>query len=219
MNKFESSLENKKSGNNEDYSVKNKEKFLKIEISIADKNKYENSLWEEANKLSESRRQIEEKINILYEQINKNNPADDLLALETDYWQAKNVLEKLEREENKIQDYLEKLADNSINENDLTFLKSLNKTDEKKLSKKKQKILEERQKFGEIINDPHALKEFSNEKMRITTGRRAKSIKNVDTGSAEREFIYRTADTHGGKGAIKKGDTYISESGKRIRKK
>jgi hypothetical protein len=56
---------------------------------------------------------------------------------------------------------------------------------------------------------------------RLTTGRRATGVKNAGSSlDAEGEFFYRTADTHGGKvGYGKNGVSYVSSSGKRIRKK
>ncbi|MEK9154686.1 MAG: hypothetical protein AAB596_01270 [Patescibacteria group bacterium] len=203
------------------------------EISESEKTRYESALWQKAEELSSNRIELEEKSKTLYDALNNKKSDADSMDKEKNYWQAEKKLNTIKEQEDIIQKLLERLTDGLIEKEEIEEILSSyqkesekpkeskeSKNEENALSKKKQRILEEKEKTGiDPRGDQFSSKEFGQEKMRLTTGRRAKSIKNIDTQNALNEFIYRTSDTHGGKGAIKKGDTYISKSGKKIRKK
>jgi hypothetical protein len=57
---------------------------------------------------------------------------------------------------------------------------------------------------------------------RLTTGRHAKRIKNLASGTSADEaavaFFEATKDTHGGKIKIKKKNSFVGKGGRRIRK-
>jgi predicted extracellular nuclease len=141
------------------------------------------------------------------------------------YWEMKEEIDKIKQEEDKLETMLINLSSGIADEEEIKSLIPAQNEEEKQLSKKKRRILEEKQRLGtdprEIINEMYG--EFGSEKMHLTTGRHATGVKNlgnVDPLTAAAEFYYRTADTHGGKVDYgKRSDSYVSPSGRRIRKK
>lgn len=192
---------------------------------------YENLLWQEAAEVSDIRRGLEARHQELYERIQVaqkrgvNLHEDELLRKEEqEYWRIQEKLGDLKKQEAFIQELLEKLASGSIDVKELQRFLIKPEENKEELSKKKRRILEEKKRLGidprEILYDMYG--EFGSEKMHLTTGRHLKRVKlgNAFLEDAAGEFFYRTTDTHGGKVNYgKRGPTYVSPSGKRIRKK
>jgi len=192
----------------------------------------EQRLWAKAEELSEIRRGLAERMKELYAKINGGDvggiglQAEQLRAnLENEYWRLDAKVNDIKELEAKIEVMLEGLDLGEANSEEIgNFLAEPEHEQEgEKLSRYKQRILEEKQRLG---IDPREIRadmydEFGSEKMHLTTGRNAgHRVKGTfNSTDAEKEFFSRTADTHGGKVEHgKKGDTYISKSGKRIRK-
>lgn len=192
---------------------------------------YEGLIWQEADEVSKLRAGLEQLANELYQTIQgKQGKAnlyeeEQLRKTESEYWRIQKKLESLKETEDNLQRVLIDISDGKI---DLPTLKKMfvkQIEGEATVSKRKQRILEEKKRLGfdprEIMSDMYG--EFGVEKMHLTTGR---NLRRVNLGSgvssldAGGEFYYRTSDTHGGKVAHgKHGPTYVSPSGKRIRKR
>lgn len=196
-------------------------------------------LWRLAEILSISRKDIEPKITALESQLagdfSKLNLYERQIRQEKEnkYWQIKKEIEKMMDTEKRIENVLLEVDDgqNPQEEIDslldlLALLEKNNKKPGGGISKRKQKIAEERATTGQdprnTAREMNAKFEFSPEGNRRTTGQHASGVKNlgnVDPMTAAAIFYQKTADTHGGKVPQgKKGVVRVSESGKIIRK-
>ncbi len=199
----------------------------------AQKTHYEGLLWAKAGELAVVRKALatrkEELERIFTERPNEKLNLHELDARrgeEDEYFRINAKIQEIERQEKEIEDMLSDFDQGKL---DALRIESLARgpdiSDERKLSKKRQRILEEKQRLGmdprEIMADMY--REFGSEKMHLTTGRNLSRVRNLGQMTPEQaasEFFYRTTDTHGGKTEHgKKGDTYISPGGKRIRKR
>jgi hypothetical protein len=202
------------------------------EISLEQKKEYEERIWQRAEEFSVIRNALQKKLDEL-DALFKEKPLESLnlyeqekrRAEEDEYWRTQEKINEIKTEEDKLEKILADLDQGTITLADLEVLLPKQNEEEKHISKRKQKILEEKKRLGidprQIMGEMYG--EFGNEKMHLTTGRHATGVKNlglVDPLFAAAEFYYATTDTHGGKVAYgKRGDTYVSVSGKRIRKK
>lgn len=206
--------------------------FSPREISEPEKARYEQLLWDRANELAVVRQALQSRLDELdvefksapLESLNLHQQEERRLR-EDEYWRIKEKLDGIKGQESQIEQALVSLAHGTA---DLSQIDKLVARPEEEspetLPKRKQRILEEKQRLGidprEIMADMYG--EFGPEKMHLTTGRHAKRVKNLGLMTPEEaaaEFYYATTDTHGGKTRHgKKGDVYVSQSGKRIRK-
>lgn len=192
----------------------------------------EDALWARAEEFSTVRQALEAKAKEL-EEIFEHEPIESLNLHETqvraeeerEYWETKSEINKIKEEENKLEQALVDLGAGVANIEEIKYLIPVQDEEENKLSKRKRAILEEKKRLGidprQIMSEMYG--EFGTEKMRLTTGRHVKTVKNlgtVDPLFAASEFYYRTTDSHGGKVDYgKRSASYVSKSGKRIRKK
>ncbi len=193
---------------------------------------YEKLLWQRAEEFSLIRQAIEKRVEEL-DQLFNDRPIDTLnlherderMSEEKEYWEAKAEISSIQEEENKIEEALVELGGGVLDEEKVASLLPEQTDEEKKISKRKKAILEEKRRLGidprDIMSEMYG--ELGREKMRLTTGRHDKGVKNlgsIDPLSAAAEFYYRTTDSHGGKVDYgKRSASYVSSSGKRIRKK
>lgn len=201
-------------------------------ISEKQKADFEKLLWKKAEELSEIRQALQVRLNEL-EQIFEKNPIESLNLhqvgirrnQEGEYWRIKEKINDIKEQESQIEQALSDLDKGTADMSQIEKLTALPKQENSEaLSKRKQRILEDKQRMGidprEIMADMYG--EFGSEKMHLTTGRNVKMVKNlgqVTPEGAANEFFHATTDTHGGKTKHgKKGDVYVSKSGKRIRK-
>ncbi|MEK7117898.1 MAG: hypothetical protein AAB861_03955 [Patescibacteria group bacterium] len=202
------------------------------DVDPAKRAEYEALLWQRAEEFAVVRGALQQRIDEL-EKIFAERPTSTLnlheevarREEEKEYWETKAEVKKIREQEDAIQKCLEDLDKNIVNSSELQTLLPTQTAEEKVVSKRKQRILEEKKRFGldprSIMDNMYA--EFGMEKMHLTTGRHATGVKNlgsVDPLTAAAEFYYRTTDTHGGKVAYgKRSASYVNSSGKRIRKK
>lgn len=204
---------------------------------------YEKRLWEKAEELSELRVRLQKEPDDLYTQVQNKDVnaiglhAEELLrALQAKYFETLEEIDEVKAEENELQSALEAVDAGKIDEKFLIDL--VGKEEGPKLSRRKKRIFEERQRSGvdprsgDLVKDPYGLaidtyivKQQGVGSNKLTTGRHAKGISgNLGSGSwdskeIERKFFESTQDTHGGKVKYgKDGKSYVSNSGKRIRK-
>lgn len=166
--------------------------------------------------------------------------------MERQYWRLGAIIDSIKTLEFQLEEGLEKLQKGSLTYNDLDFFGlSLSEESEGKLSKKKAAIRKDEERYRKILKErgvseedlqldpifyslsgdigPTHVPGGPNE-TRLTTGRNLRKIKSTanlqfNPFNAESEFYHRTADSHGGKvGHGKKGDSYVSKGGKKIRK-
>jgi hypothetical protein len=217
--------------------MNNSENAFRSEQSIesGDQRQYhEQLLWDKASDLDSLKKGLQQRLAELDAEFTEK-PTHSLnlhqrelrAAQENEYWRLKEKIDEISAEENRVQKVLEDIGnDRNVDLKELnTLIKQPTREDQTKLSKRKQRILEEKQRSG---IDPREInyfiwREFGSDAMALTTGRHAKGVKNlgnVSPDQASNEFFYRTADTHGGKvDHGKKGNMYVTKSGKRIRKR
>lgn len=196
-------------------------------------------LWQRAEELSEERNRLSDESAYLYTDLEEKRRArshadEESMKKEKRYWELGERMREIEAEEAEIQNLLEKISENVVTENDLERIRMLTTLRRKKASptksegkkKKETKITQSKSSQTEEFNaleDIFGNSGSVNDPNRLTTGRHAKRVKgNISVTDAEGEFFHRTADTHGGKvdyGKKKEKDTYVSRSGKRIRKR
>jgi hypothetical protein len=146
-------------------------------------------------------------------------------------------IQKIKEIEDEIQTVLVEIESGQIDDEKIE--KIVGKEELTHISKRKQRIMEERQgmgvdpRSGEVVGDPLGLKldtyhvkQYGPDSRRITTGHHAKGISgNLGGGSGyekdlERKFYSATQDTHGGKAHYgKRGSSYTNSEGKRVRKR
>ena len=193
---------------------------------------YEELLWQRAQEFSIIRQALQQGLDEL-DKLFSERPLDSLNLHEQEvrrgeekkYWETKEKIDEIKSEEDKLEEVLINLSSGDINEEEIKSLIPHQDEEERQLSKRKKKILEEKQRLGidprSIMSEMYG--EFGPEKMHLTTGRHAGEVKNlgnIDPLTAATEFYYRTTDTHGGKvGYGKHSGSYVSPSGKRVRKR
>lgn len=206
-----------------------------VEGSLIDPEKkkdYEERIWRRAEEFSMIRQALEARLKEMDELFLAKPTAslnlhesEERADEENEYWETKEKIDEIKSEEDRLEESLISLGQGTAVESDLEILVPAETEEEKTISKRKQRILEEKKRLG---LDPRGIMsemygEFGQEKMRLTTGRHAKGVKNlgsIDPLSAAYAFYHNTTDTHGGKVAHgKRGPSYVSSSGKRIRKK
>jgi len=199
------------------------------------RSKYEGLLWQRADDLSQLSAPLTEHQNQLYQEVQTmrsrhlNLHERDVLAKkEDDYWRIQGKMQDLAKQEDEIVEALRGLENGTVDENRLRKIAPPPPEETTQLSKRKQKILEERMRLGD---DPREIswdiyrefgsREFGSNPTRLTTGRHQKRISgSFHPVTAEDVFYFRTADTHGGKvGHGKKGGSYATPAGRRHRKK
>ena len=202
----------------------------------SEKGTLEKRLWKRAEDVRAERIALIDKRDMVYGEITEmrakhlNLHEKDLLtAKESEYWGLTAAIEQTMVAEDTIENALLRLDGDDISEEELLRILPQESGDSTKISKRKQRILEEEERLASVVKSDlfdgmgiPIQSAFGSERTRLTTGRHQKSITgSLDPLSAEGEFFYRTADTHGGKVSHgKKGRTfYRSASGKRIRKK
>lgn len=193
---------------------------------------YEEILWQRAEEFSIIRQALQKRLDEL-DDLFKESPLDSLNLheqtvrqnQEKEYWETKSKIEDIQSEENKLENALIDLSSGVVNKEAIESLIPAQNEEERHISKRKKRILEEKKRLGidprQIMNEMYG--EFGPEKMHLTSGRHATGVKNlgsVDPLTAAAEFYYRTTDTHGGKVDYgKHGNSYVSPSGKRVRKR
>jgi len=211
------------------------------------KGEYEKLLWERAGQLSKAKAEIAAKRDPLYEAIqamkrNANLHTQEIIReKENLYWQLQKELVAIQDEENRVQSALEKAEEGEIDEILFNNLKAAPSSDNQAhISKRKQKILEEAERLRKLSKErsgdeddsgwsaaiyaggalPLTSNQHGRADGRLRTGRHRRKVKNIDPLNAQIEFYFQTTDTHGGKvDHGKKGTSYTSKSGKKIRKK
>lgn len=208
--------------------------------------KYEPLLWQRADELAEERQEIEERHNALYEEAASLRAGrlgpfekETLGEKEKEYWELEAKIRDIKGQENAVEEALLGLADGKINEEDLkNILPEQTGEEKQKVSKRKQRILEQKERdrqnaerWGVLGMEDNPLlpkedsmfihKPLGANPTQITTGQKRKNLKgSIDPGEAEGLFYEQTKDTHGGKSGRHVEDAYIDpKSGKRIRKK
>lgn len=215
------------------------------ENTEAKKAYYEEKLWTKAEELSGQKIQLQIEIEKLYQKIQSGDLggiglyAQELkVKKEKEYGLLEEELAELKERENEVQKALEAVDRGEIDEAKLTEI--VGQEGQQKISKRKQKILEERQRSGIDPRDgsvvalegtglgvgDYIVKNYGPDSRRITTGHHAKGIKGViksergDYKDVEGQFYKATQDTHGGKAKYgKTGESYTSKSGKHVRKR
>ncbi|TSC70432.1 MAG: hypothetical protein CEO12_366 [Parcubacteria group bacterium Gr01-1014_46] len=204
---------------------------------------YEEKIWQKAEELSSTRVGLIRESEEIFAQVQSGNVGaigleakEKSSQLQVKYFGLLSQVEEIKKQETILEEALTRVNNNDIDEEYLDELLSVEK---EKLSKRKQRIMEERAvtgvdpRSGDIVGglyggkiDSYIVKTTASDPRRITSGHHAKRIKgNLGSGSfgdkdIERQFFVATQDTHGGKaGYGKKGKTYISSTGKVIRKK
>ena len=202
------------------------------------KNKYEPMLWHRAEELADERQELEKRHGALYEEAasiraGRLGPFEKerLAEKEKEYWELEEEIKAIKERENAIEKALLELADGKINEEELkSFLPEQSEEEKAKISKRKQRILEEKERdrqsaerwgVSETEEDPMFIQRpLGANPTQITTGQKRKNLKgSIDPGEAEGLFYEKTKDTHGGKSGRHVEDVYITKSGKRVRKK
>ena len=208
----------------------------KIENKIPN---YEERLWEKAEELFNVRSALRNELIELYSKMGKKDvpgiglhAQDLLIKMHAKSKEIEEEIEEIRKFEDEIQAALEQLNDGKVDVPAL--IKLIGKEDGPKISKRKQRILEERKLLG--INpsslDPLGLEDFSPIQYhgpgayKLTTGYHAKRIRGAiksesgDHKDIARQFYEATRDTHGGKAKFgKSGYMYVSKTGKKIRKR
>lgn len=209
----------------------------------AKKAHYMDRLWKKAEEFSDLRVKLQKEADNLYIRVQAKDVdatglhAKDLIReLQDRYYRTLKEIEEVKLNENELQRAIESLDTGSWDEEVIVNL--LGKEDGPKLSKRRQRILEERQRTGvdprsgDLVNDPYGFKidtyivrQQGVGSNKLTTGKRGKGIKGnlgsgtMDAKSIERRFYESTQDTHGGKVKYgKDGQSFVSKSGKKIRK-
>ncbi|MEK7520246.1 MAG: hypothetical protein AAB581_03345 [Patescibacteria group bacterium] len=197
-----------------------KEKPEQNEKKSTEKDKIEDSLWTSAESAQQMRVFLEKRIGKLVAEVtemrkNRLNLHEQEIMDEKEQklLLLTRQLEQKKQEEEEIQKKLESLENGSMSfevKHELT--QALQENDS--LSKRKQRIQEERDRILEEMkrtgeyseHEPGKALKIATQLARqggkqgpLTTGRHASHIKNVDTSSAEGEFYFHSADTHGGK--------------------
>lgn len=210
----------------------------------AKKAHYMDQLWKKAEELFALRQKLKTELDNLYQRIQNKDVdgiglhAEELLrGLEVKYREAEEEIEEIRLFESELQKAIEAVDAGNIDEQALTAL--VGKEDGPRLSRRKQRILQERQRTGvdprsgDIVGDPYGfkidtyiMKNVGPGSSRITTGHHTKGIKgNIksvrgDFKDVAGEFYRSTQDTHGGKAKYgKSGTQYVSKTGKNIRKR
>ena len=194
--------------------------------------KYEEALWQRAEEFSIIRQALQQKVDEL-ERLFHERPLHTLNLYkqevrgkeEREYQEIKDEIEKIIKEEKRLEEGLLNLASGILNKKEIESLIPSQDEEEVRISKRKRQILEDKRRLGvdprDIISEMYG--EFGAEKMHLTTGRHVRTVKNlgsIDSLDAAAKFYFQTTDTHGGKVAYgKRSPSYISPSGKRIRKK
>lgn len=199
-------------------------------------------LWEYADAISEERVRLEQQRDNLYSEVQqlRTNPnlheQELIIQKEKLYWEIIAALEALEQKEDTLQNHILSVEEGNYDIEEIkSFLPKEEKQDTPKISRRKQKILEERERERELLlsqMEPEIAEFYRHFNLRpvshdehnpnrLTTGRRATKIKgNFDTLDAEGMFYEKTIDTHGGKVRKRKGsNSFVGKGGKRIRKK
>ena len=191
---------------------------------------YEPLLWQRAEEVSGLKTQLKERRDSVYREIDEMKSSslnlherEILDQKEAEYWRIGGKLEEIETLENQIEEQLQQLQAGTAAESTLQSLKPSTQKETEQLSKRKARILEEKQRLnmgqGEIAYDMY--KEFGPQTTHLTTGRHQTHFKgNMGAADAESNFFYHSADTHGGKvDHGKKSNYFTNASGKRIRKR
>lgn len=194
--------------------------------------KYEKVIWAKADELSEERTRLSANTEKLFEEVKvlreKRGHPDDIREKQAAYWVAMKEIEAIKEVEEELQEILVQLENGVIDEASLKDLLPDISGESGKLSKRKQRIQEERARMEEagekfVMELPSfGLKSRGPQTRHLTTGRRATGIKgNFDSLSAEGIFNDKAADTHGGKTREfgKKAGHYMGKSGRKIRKR
>jgi len=195
------------------------------------KDKCESLLWERASELSAERTQlltssiaIYDKVQVMRSRSLKLNEQIVLEQMELEYWDILDQINQVGENESEVENLLLRLGEGKVGEKEIQDLFP-DEFSQKKVSKRKQRIQEEIRRLGYDPRDRFSSplgNGFTSDPHRVTTGRGAKCIKgNLDPLTAVDEFMYRTADTHGGKVRRRKksGKFYTTKGGRHIRKK
>ena len=174
---------------------------------------WEGLLWQRAEEISGLRTTLKDIEETLFQEVEsmKRRPLNlhekDILAeKEAAYWKASQERHRAEEEETRLEQALRDIANKVVNVQVLQTLVKIPTQEERRISKRKARILEERERLAKLekersnlIFDPLAVGE-AQQVTHLTTGRHATGIKgSINPADAEREFYYRTTDTHGGK--------------------
>src|SRR3989344_2846100 len=205
-------------------------------IPQAERRHYEGQLWDVATELSTMRSAIEEHTAELYTEIEamkvKANlhTQEVLRGKESEYWRIMGKIQTINEQEQQVQKALLDLEEGVATKTGIERLlpkKEVEGAD--KISRRKEHIYEEKMRLGmdpsEILYDIYGLygsnRLTERETTHLTTGRHLKGVKgNLSSYDAAQAFYYYTADTHGGKvGYGKKGDSYVTKGGNKIRKR
>jgi hypothetical protein len=161
----------------------------------AQKAHYSEKLWKKAEELSSLRKKLQVELGVLYDRIQRKDvpaiglEADRLLReLEGNCRAVEEEIEEVRRHEDELEKAIEAVDTGEIDEEKLVTL--IGKEDGPKLSKRKQRILEERKRTGvdprsgDIVSDPYGfkidsyiVKNYGPGSNRITTGHHANGIK------------------------------------------
>lgn len=204
---------------------------IQNKLSDQEKNLYLENAWQRAEEFSVIRQSLQKEADELYI-LFTDKPITSLGLHKQDlrredeekYWEIKGKIDEIKKQEDELEEIILKIEEGNVSKDEIEKVLPKQTEEEKHLSKRKRRILEEKRRLGidprEIMSEMYG--EFGSEKMHLTTGRHGNGVKNLgntDPLSAAAHFFFATTDTHGGKVAHgKKGGSYVSVSGKRIRK-
>ncbi len=190
---------------------------------------YEKLIWVKAEELGDLEKEIQAHLESLEEKISARpfrslnlHKREERAEDEKVYWQLQAELRKLQEDENRLQQYLEDLERGVVDDELIKgFLSQVRESqDETRISKRKKRILEERERSGVDPRNVDSELGLGANPSSLSTGRHLKRVKTGGHDDPVGAFYYYTTDTHGGKvGHGKDGRTYVSKSGKRIRKR
>lgn len=205
----------------------------KSETEAQKKQRYERVLWKKAEELFGERTTLEEKAGKLFDEVKKlkdtKGDQTEIREKSADYWVFMKEIAAIKETEDELQEALVQLGNGVIDKDKFDELLPGASGEPKKLSKRKQHILEERKRmadsgfvFMDTLASGRMVEPTAPPTRHLTTGRRATGIKgSFDPVAAEQIFNTRAADTHGGKTREfgKKSDHYTGKGGRKIRKR
>ena len=197
---------------------------------------YTDMLWERIGQIDEARATTASVLENLYTAVQSGRRRQlnlkaqhELEAQEEEYWYLHAQHLQVVQEEEAITGLLERIEEGAASlEEVLAFVPEAGETEEVEptLSKKKQAIAREQERFGSTqvldINIVGGVVAASDPR-RISSGRNRKRVVASDLSSYDAQDVFYsvTADTHGGKSRKpgKAPKAYVGKSGKRIRKR
>lgn len=197
----------------------------------------EDLLWQGTEELSALRAPLVEHQVRLYEEIERMrakaqlnlHERDVLAAKEKEYWRVTRKIEEIAERETKIVEALEALETGTIDEAAIRELVPPPAQETEQMSKRRKAMQAEQERLGmsaaEIAWHKYTTfgvrPTYGTQPNRLTTGHNLSRVHgDFRPDEAEAAFRLRTADTHGGKVQHgKDGNTYVSPSGRRIRKR